>query len=488
MRIILARLRCWWMLGSQLDDGAWGNLNGWYHFNGDGVIAYDIDIEVTGEGGSIMERFGYDQAVANNSVTFLTKTDETHAIKSITVNGKDYTDQPSAIGNGSFTVPASEVTQNLEVAIEFMEYTAEAEEYTFDVSLNRFGIVTAAPEGATLSFTGINNYSVTVGENGQATIEMLPGTYTASIEVDGETEYLDTRILLRIGSDETNVDIEFGNDVFTQALYGDWTGTTIDDSNAYGENGYITNTGNSVLAVTNESFTDSVFTVKLNNSNKSSDRWGGPALIFDDNGTARGVRFSMVIYNGKIDVQLEARNDGNIQYITPEEYTNDTWHWFSFDTDGSFTEAWNNGTSLAFTIVRSGAELYLFVGIDGDDAAPAFLGKCTIPDTNAEMEGHWTVFIADAPNVTYYISLDDRAETVADWTQFSVTLPDPETVQHGSISADRTTAKVGETITVSVTPDIGYALTSFTVNGEPAQIMDGKIFRIFREKPTLRSA
>lgn len=471
--------RWWWMLGSQLDDGAWGNLNGWYHFNGDGLIAYDIDIEVTGEGGSIMERFGYEQAVANNSVTFLTKTDETHAIKSITVNGKDYTDQPSAIGNGSFTVPASEVTQDLQVSIEFMEYTPEAEEYTFDVTLNRFGIVTAAPEGATLSLTGINNYSVTVGENGRATIEMLPGTYTASIEVDGETEYLDTRVLLRIGSDETNVGIEFGNDVFTQALYGDWTNTTIDDSNAYGENGYITNTGNSVLAVTNESFTDSVFTVKLNNSNKSSNRWGGPALIFDDNGTARGVRFSMVIQNGKIDVQLEARNDGNIQYITPEEYTNDTWHWFSFDTDGSFTEAWNNGTSLAFTIVRSGAELYLFVGIDGDDAAPAFLGKCTIPEDYAKMEGHWTVFIADAPNATYYISLDDREETVADWTQFSVTLP--ETMEGGSVSADRTTAKVGETITVSVTPDIGYAVASFTVNGVPAQIMDGKVELTYEE-------
>lgn len=464
--------RWWWMLGSQLDDGAWGNLNGWYHFDSDGLKAYDISVEVQGEGGKVMERFGYDQAVANNSVTFLTYADETHAIKSVTVNGKDYSDEPSAVGNGSFTVPASEVTKDLEVVVEFMDYTPVETEYTLNVNLTRFGVTTLAPAGTKVTLTGLQNYEFTVGENGQADVKLLPGTYTATVEVEGETKYLGTRVLFRIGGSDEPIEVTFGNDVFTQALFGDWKGTTIDDSNAYGENGYFTSTGNALMAITNESFLDSAFTLKMNKNSKSSN-FAGPGLFFETGDGARVMRFEIGIYNGKIDVQIGARDDGAVPHITPVEYTNDVWHWFGFDNDGSYTEAWNNGTNLALTVVRSGSQIYLFIAIDGDADSLKYFGQCTIPEEFASNEAHWGVIVADAPNATHYFSLDDTAEGVAAWTEFSVKLP--EDLEHGSVTADKTTAKIGETITVTISPDSGYGINQVLVNGQPAQLTDGKL-------------
>lgn len=465
--------RWWWMLGSQLDDGAWGNLNGWYHFDSDGLKAYNIDIEVKNEGGDVMERFGYDQAVANNSVTFLTYADETHAIKSVKVNGVEYVEKTSAIGNGSFTVPASEVTKDLKVEVEFMDYTPEAVEYTLNVKLTRFGVTTQAPAGTKIKLTGLQNYDLTVGENGVAKANVLPGTYTATIEsVEGETKYLDTRVLLRINAEETPVDVTFGNDAFTQALFGDWAGTTIDDSNAYGENGYFTNTGNSVMAITNETFMDSVFTLKMSKNTKGGN-FAGIGLFFEKGDGANAIRLEMGVQNGKIDVQLGARDDGAIPHITPVGYEGDVWHWFNFDTDGSYTKAWNDGTSLGFTVVRDGATLYLFIDIDGDADTLKYFGKCTIPEEYASQEGHWGVIVADAPNATHYIALDDTAEGVAEWTEFSVKLP--ENVANGSVTADKTTAKLDETITVTITPNTGYAIDELLVNGQPAQLTDGKL-------------
>lgn len=467
--------RWWWMLGSQLDDGAWGNLNGWYHFDGNGLKAYDIDIEVKNEGGAVMERFGYDQAVANNSVTFLTYADETHAIKSVTVNGVEYVEKTSAIGNGSFTVPASAVTGDIKVVVEFMDYTPEAVEYTLNVKLARFGVTAVAPVGTEIKLTGLQDYDVTVGENGVAKANVLPGTYTASVvSEEGETKYLDTRVLLRINEEGTPVDVTFGNDVFTQALYGDWKGTTIDDSNAYLENGYFTNTGNSVMAITNETFMDSVFTLKMNTDTRKN--WSGIGLFFADGKAVRLELGPNNTFGNKIDVQIGARNDGGIPYITPVEYTGDVWHWFNFDTDGSYTTAWNSGTSLAFTVVRDGATLYLFIAIDGNADSLKYFGKCTIPEEYASQEGHWGVFSADAPNTTHYFALDDTAEGVAEWvelTKFSVKLP--ESVANGKVEADKTTAEIGETITVTITPDTGYAINELLVNGQPAQLTNGKL-------------
>lgn len=113
--------RWWWMVGSQLDNGAWGNIDGWYHFNENGLVSYDIDIVVT-EGGCAMERFGYDFAVANNSVTFLVKADEGYGIGGVTVNDENYSvtyTDTAAQREGYFTIPAAKVTANLSVNVEF---------------------------------------------------------------------------------------------------------------------------------------------------------------------------------------------------------------------------------------------------------------------------------------------------------------------------------------------------------------------------------
>ena len=125
--------RWWWMIGSQLDDGSWGNTRGWYHFNKDGLVAYDIEIEMTGDG-VVMERMNYDFAVANNSVTFLTHPADGCALTEITVNGKSYSDSVAFVGDGYFVVPASEVTQDLKVVAVFETYDPSPQDFEATVT------------------------------------------------------------------------------------------------------------------------------------------------------------------------------------------------------------------------------------------------------------------------------------------------------------------------------------------------------------------
>lgn len=74
-------------------------------------------------------------------------------------------------------------------------------------------------------------------------------------------------------------------------------------------------------------------------------------------------------------------------------------------------------------------------------------------------------------------SSGDRTYT-ANWTPIDYTVTAPGTITGGSVSADKTTGvHIGDTVTLTVTPDAGYALTSLTVNdgdGNPVAVTNNQ--------------
>ncbi len=475
--------RWWWMLGSQLDDGAWGNLNGWYHFDGDGLISYDIDIQIEGEGGSVMQRFGYDYAVANNSVTFLTKAEDGYALDTITVNGVDYSSQIVSIGSSYFTVPANLVTEDLVVEAKFIEYVAEEQPFKANIWLSTLGEKVAAPEGTTVSLTGSATYTDLPVTNGVLDAEIFPGSYTATVKVpDGKT-YHSTTFMVRInstGEETETVDLTFGWDAFTSMMFSTIAGVEIDDTHASDENGYIVNTqGNTVIASLNMTSGDSVFSATFTNAMASvNNRWGIDYL-YDINGDA-GVRVTVKVssdagFESKMVFQWYGENGDWNWGITN---LNPIWTNVALENDlytnDEYKNAFLSGDGIELTGIRNGNTLYYFAAIAGKPDSSVFCGSFELTGVYAEQEGTWTIDIADATTGhNIYFSYSEDAELIASRTEFSVTLP--ENTIGGTVSADKTTAGIGETITVSITPDTGYVINSVTVNGESVSVSGGKL-------------
>lgn len=470
--------RWWWMIGSQLDDGAWGNVDGWYHFDENGLKSYDIEIDIEGEGGGVMERLGYDFAVANNSVTFLTKADQGYALESVKVNGVDYTAQTTSVGSGYFVVPASAVTEKLVVEAKFVEYVATEEAFTANVKLNRLGTATAALDGTVVTLVGSETYTLTV-EDGKISGEIYPGTYAASVAVDGET-FLSTSMLKRLNNTDT-IDLVFGWDAFTSMMFSNVTGVAIDDSHANDENGYIINTqGNTVIASLNQTSGDSVFTVNFRNAMASvNNRWGIDYL-YNIEGQDCGVRVTVKVSadsdatNGKMVFQWYGENGGwnwGISNLNP------IWDKVVLENDlydnDAYKAAFLTGDGIELMGVRSGNMLYYFAGIRGAADSLVYCGCFELTSVYTQ-EGTWTIDIADATTGhQIFFDYSEDADVISDLVEYSVTLPTDLT--GGTVTADKTTAKINETITVSVQADANYILSELKVNGEPVTPENGKI-------------
>ena len=78
--------REYYVISARLDDGAWSDPQGWYHFNRGGYEGYDITVKAA-QNGTVQEWMGYDTAPKNSSVVFVTKADEGYALKEFRVNG-----------------------------------------------------------------------------------------------------------------------------------------------------------------------------------------------------------------------------------------------------------------------------------------------------------------------------------------------------------------------------------------------------------------
>ena len=185
--------REYYVLSARLDDGAWANAQGWYHFGGNGYAGYDINVKEA-EHGAVQEWMDYDKAPKNSSLTFVTKAEEGYALKEFRVNGtavpRDYIryDMYTSLGAATeknvqkayIRLPKREVTGDLEVEAVFEPLASG----TQTLSATVYGADKSTPLPDTkVTFTrgGEIREGVTDG-SGKLTIDGLtPGFYDVSV-------------------------------------------------------------------------------------------------------------------------------------------------------------------------------------------------------------------------------------------------------------------------------------------------------------------
>ena len=184
--------REYYVLSARLDDGAWANAQGWYHFGGNGYVGYDINVKEA-EHGTVQEWMGYDKAPKNSSLTFVTKAEEGYALKEFRVNGtavpRDYIryDMYTSLGAATeknmqkayIRLPKREVTGDLEVEAVFEPLASG----TQTLSATVYGADNALLSDTKVTFTrgGEIREGVTDG-SGKLTIDGLtPGFYDVSV-------------------------------------------------------------------------------------------------------------------------------------------------------------------------------------------------------------------------------------------------------------------------------------------------------------------
>ena len=184
--------REYYVLSARLDDGAWANAQGWYHFGGNGYVGYDINVKEA-EHGAVQEWMGYDKAPKNSSLTFVTKAEEGYALKEFRVNGtavpRDYIryDMYTSLGAATeknvqkayIRLPKREVTGDLEVEAVFEPLASG----TQTLSATVYGADKALLSDTKVTFTrgGEIREGVTDG-SGKLTIDGLtPGFYDVSV-------------------------------------------------------------------------------------------------------------------------------------------------------------------------------------------------------------------------------------------------------------------------------------------------------------------
>ena len=186
--------REYYVLSARLDDGAWSDAQGWYHFNKEGAVAYNIEVAQP-QNGVVQEWMGYDTAAKNSSLTFVTKADEGYALKEFRVNGvavpRDYihydmyttlgVDAESSVQKAYIKIPQDEITGNVSVEAVFEPLSSGEQTLVATV----YGDSTENPLANTkITFTrGDEVKEATTDKDGKITLSGLTaGLYDVAID------------------------------------------------------------------------------------------------------------------------------------------------------------------------------------------------------------------------------------------------------------------------------------------------------------------
>ena len=458
--------RWWWMLGSQLDDGAWGNTDGWYHFDENGLMSYDITIADDIEHGSVMEWVNYDWAAANNSVTFLAKADDGYALTDLTVNGTSYKDnieyQNMAMTKAAVTIPASAVKENLSVDATFTEFGTEPVQFEASVKGRKVGQDVQFADGTEVNFEGVINYEFTVTD-GKISGEIVPGLYDISLSGDGTENYSE---LLQVSVlPNQALSLTFPYSVFEQ--YPGAEGTV---GNAYAneDDSRVTLVSGEAFPVTTDFYGDSAFTATFKLSQAEQNNGHGIRYIFDDGVAVQPyVKWGNGAHEGKFIVEWV----GTTNWGTDSAAGGG--NWATVDLPDSFGTAFDDGTGVDLTIVRDGLDFYVFVSIHGQPETRVLSHKLTVDGKYAGQEGRYGIAVWDqraGAEVPFGVTED--AGELSDLLKLNVTVNQPE---NGTLTVkDKDSLTVNDELVITVEPEDGYIVRYLKVNGEEVAVTNGE--------------
>ena len=440
--------REYYVLSARLDDGEWSNAQGWYHFNRDGVVAYDIEIAQP-QNGSVQEWMGYDTAAKNSSLTFVTKANEGYALKEFRVNGvavpRDYihydmyttlgADAESNVQKAYIKIPEKEITGDVSVEAVFEPVASGEQTLVATVYVES----TENPlANATVTFTrGDEVKTATTDENGTFTLSGLTaGLYDVAVN-DLTYRKLTDYVFF---SPEANAQIVFELNEF--ALEGsenvEKNYTEIQGKVGSLEGGFVFS---GFFGFEGAEFDDlTTFTATVN-------------FKLED-GTQYGFRFTK--WNQYVVLKCEQRewsfadNSAAMAYMREQ---GGVYFMFAVDPDGEQ----DNGISV---YIKQDANTWVQLALSGGSGDYAFPFDKEVTSINFGKQ--------DDSNTAHYAVLEGgelKIGTSDVDIPVTVTVNGGEQVIGGEVAVTESVS-LGETITVTLTPEDSYELSALEVDGK----------------------
>ena len=440
--------REYYVLSARLDDGEWSNAQGWYHFNRDGVVAYDIEIAQP-QNGSVQEWMGYDTAAKNSSLTFVTKANEGYALKEFRVNGvavpRDYihydmyttlgADAESNVQKAYIKIPEKEITGDVSVEAVFEPLASGEQTLVATV----YGESTENPlANATVTFTrGDEVKTATTDENGTFTLSGLTaGLYDVAVN-DLTYRKLTDYVFF---SPAANAQIVFELNEF--ALEGsenvEKNYTEIQGKVGSLEGGFVFS---GFFGFEGAEFDDlTTFTATVN-------------FRLED-GTQYGFRFTK--WNQYVVLKCEQRewsfadNSAAMAYMREQ---GGVYFMFAVDPNGEQ----DNGISV---YIKQDANTWVQLALSGGSGDYAFPFDKEVTSINFGKQ--------DDSDAAHTAVLEDGKLQIGTCNvniPVTVTVNGGEQVTGGEVSVTES-ASLGETITVTLTPEDNYELSALEVDGK----------------------
>lgn len=377
------------------------------------------------------------KAEFGETVTLTLSPSDGYKISKLIVGGEDVTDRL----NGS--AYSFVIGKDTEVKAEFAQIipgsvNAAIKGLSFGKTTNLVG------KQVTLSSNGLENVTTTVTEDGIISIDSIPaGVWTISVE-----GYLPKNITV-LENTAYNTELVFERDAFNTTV--NWGKFNFDKANA--ETGEFSVANECFLILSNETYDDVGVTMYLNgNQTWKDDIEQGIAIAFGgtDVLTVRMVgKNRLALGNTWIATQNDWGKGSNALTGAQERDLH------TFDANGQYLKDFDKG-DLKLTVYRNGNVIVVYLNND-------LIGNVTVDEKYADAKcsvgfvGHNMEKSETEPNKTWKFKvIDVPVVTVEDETYDNA---------GGTISITTADVKVGDTVTITVSPDDTHILGSLTVSG-----------------------
>lgn len=371
---------------------------------------------------------------------------EGYKLNALTVNGED---KYSAVNEGKLTVTADRGT--VEVNAVFVKEQPIALNLT--VKGHKLGATANLAQNTKVKFSGIDT-PFTVDAQGKIHGDsVIKGRYT--VTVDG---YLAKDIAF----DENLTEITLEFDTFRSGM--SWAPF---DKSQQNDNKILNFTNDCGFIFTNESYTgDVAASVYLKGTGFTQGDLGLAFRFNDANGMSHLVAVRM---EGTAKVQFYCGDiwsgDSGLSHAAGAGW--DDLIWFSGDNADAYAadylKAYNDGT-LKLTVLRKGATFYVF--LNDNYIGQKTFGSNEVDYTNAKVEAGFCVFSANKDAKGWEFAITDKA---SEFPSLDVNITDATAENAGgTISVSPASVKLGETVTITVTPDGTHILDKIVVSGGAA--------------------